>query len=523
MLVYGSTMAAVSAALQADRMGADVVLLSSEQHLGGMTTAGLGGTDVKYGSAIGGIASEFYEAVYAHYLDPSSWNSATGREEFTTVQAQPGRAISEKSKRMWHFEPHVASSIVDGWLKESRIRVITGRLDRERGVSLDDARISKIRSEDGAEIQASMFIDATYEGDLMAAAGVPYRLGREGQDEFDESLAGVALNADEFSGISPYRVADDPGSGLLPIIESTIERSDIGSPSPDIQAYCFRLCMSDDPMNQVPFSQPKGYRADDFELLFRFLDRNRKTDPFKVSTAIPNSKIDANNASWFSFDFVGGNRTASGVRWAEADYAQRQEIWNAHQRYQMSFLWAVRNEKRVPNGVREIANAWGLAADEFKDSAGWPHQLYVREARRMIGADTVTQRHQTNPAKTAVKDSIGMGSYAMDSHAVRRVVVDGRIYNEGGFYRGLSRPWAIPYGAIVPQRNTVSNLVVTCAVSTTHVAYGSLRMEPTYMIIGQAAGAAAVLAHDGDVGVQDLPYRDLALELEKQGQVLTEY
>jgi len=518
LLIYGSTVSAIAAAIQARRMGASVTILSPEPTLGGMTTSGLGWTDIKFGDAIGGIAREFYERLYGHYAKPSSWISPEVRSEYEKIGAQPGPVIAHDSRTFWNFEPSAASAVLEEWVSELEIRVVYQRLDRGRGVSLESTRIEAVRAEDGTSYVASTYIDATYEGDLMAAAGVPHRMGRESHAEFGEEYAGVRYNPSHFEGISPYRSEED--AELLKYIAGTGTKAETGQGDDLVQAYCFRLAMTWDQDNQVPLVQPEGYRSSDFELMYRYLERNPAALPFTTKTPIPNRKLDGNNGGPFGFDFINGNRTRSGVSWANASYAQRDEIWRAHKKYQTSYLWAVNTEQRVPAAVREEANRWRLAADEFTTSDGWPPQLYIREARRMEGMGTVTEHSMVDPARVGQIDSIGMGSYSMDSHAMRRVVVDGELCTEGSFYQRLKGPWQIPYGALVPRRGSVENLLVTCAVSTSHAAYGSLRMEPTFMIMGQAAATAAVLANEAGVSAQDLSYDSLAAELTSDGQVL---
>lgn len=518
LLVYGSTVAALAAAIQARRMGASVIILSPEPTLGGMTTSGLGWTDVKSSGAIGGLAREFYARLYTHYAKDSAWISPAVRSSYEKVLAQPGPVIEHDSRTFWNFEPSAASVVLEKWVSEIDVRVVYARLDRASGVSLDANRIDAVRTEDGTNYSASSYIDATYEGDLMAAAGVPHRVGRESRAEFGEEYAGVLYNPAHFEGISPYRGVGD--KALLKYIAGTGTKAEIGQADDLVQAYCFRLAMSWDKENQLPLVQPEGYKSDDFELMYRYFERNPKALPFTTKTPIPNRKLDANNGGPFGFDFINGNRTSSGVAWARASYAQRDQIWSAHKQYQLSYLWAVNTETRVPAGIREEANGWRLAADEFTTSSGWPPQLYVREARRMEGMKTITEHYMVDPARVGQIDSIGMGSYSMDSHALRRVVVDGELCTEGSFYRRLDGPWQIPYGAMVPRRGSVENLYVTCAVSSTHAAYGSLRMEPTFMIMGQSAATAAVLAIDAGVSAQDLSYDTLSAELARAGQVL---
>lgn len=522
IVVYGASMAGVAAAIQAQRMGCSALLISETGHVGGMTTSGLGWTDLKWADAIGGISREFYRAIFQYYRFDSSWNSHGGRSNYqAAVQSQAGPSIDDQAELMYNFEPSAAQTVVNDWLGFSGVQTVTGRLDRARGVSLAGKQITSITLETGATFSGGVFVDATYEGDLMAASGVPYRVGRDSATEFGESLGGVVVKDNgQFGSVSPYVTPHDPASGYLPAIDGELSPDQLGAADPTrVQAYCYRLCLSSDPANQLPIEPPAGYSATDFELLLRFAEYRPQTRPFTDNTLLPNFKLDANNGATVSFDLPGGNRTAAGVPWPEASYADRDQMAAAHRYYQQGFLWTVRNHVRIPATWKEIGQRWSLAADEFTSSGGWPPQIYVREGRRMIGMETITESDQMVPHN--VSNSIGFGTYAMDSHPVRRVVQEKRIFQEGSFYRILDQPWQVPFGAIVPRRGSISNLVVPTAISASKVALGSARMEPTYMVLGQSAATAAVLALTDRVAVQDVNYTRLRPLLAAYGQRLT--
>lgn len=535
LVIYGGTSAAVTAAVQARRMGATVAIVCPEKHLGGLTTSGLGWTDSKDGRAIGGLAREFYERVWKHYADDARWTRQT-RDSYLAqkVNAQPGPAIDEARKVMWTFEPHAAERVVEAWLAEEKVPVFRGEwLDRgPKGVEKQGARIAAIRTLSGKRFRGRMFLDAGYEGDLMAAAGVPYRVGRDSAREYDEPLNGVRFpikgvdryhGEGAYAGIDPFVTPGDPKSGLIRGVEEVWET---GKPQPlgdadplRLQSFNFRLCLTRERANRVPFAKPEGYDEREYELLFRLLAVGKESG--FTTQAMPNRKTDSNSQGSMSGDFVGGNFSAR-EKWtfSESSYDHRRRVIEAHRRYQLGLLWTLQNHARVPDTQKAKIAPWGLAADEFADNDNWPYQLYIREARRMNGVAVVTQHHVQLKPGFAVKDPIGLGSYSLDSHSVRRVVVNGEIRSEGGFYIWWDTPYPLPYGCILPPKTAATNLLVPVTVSATHAAFGSIRMEPTYMILGQSAATAAVLALRGNVAVQDLSYADLATRLAADRQVL---
>ncbi|RME95965.1 MAG: FAD-dependent oxidoreductase [Verrucomicrobia bacterium] len=519
VVVYGGTSAGVIAAVQARRMGRSVVLVGPDRHLGGLSSGGLGWTDTGNKAVIGGLAREFYHRIWRHYQKPEAWRWQRREEYGNRGQGTP--AIDGERRTMWIFEPHVAEQVFDGLVREHDIPVFRDEwLDRENGVIREGGQIKAIRMLSGRTFTGRMFIDATYEGDLMAAAGVDYTVGREGRDVYGEKWAGVqtgVLHHRHHFGvlpqpISPYRIPGDPASGLLRHV-SPDPPGEKGSGDHRVQAYCFRLCLTDVPENRVPFPRPEGYDPDEFLLLLRIFEAGWR-ETFQKFDPIPNRKTDTNNHGPMSTDYLGAN-----YDYPEASYARRREILREHERYQKSLFYFIANDPRVPAEVRERMQRWGLARDEFTDNGHWPHQIYVREARRMIGDFVVTEHHLFGRQPTP--RPVGMGSYNIDSHNVQRYITpEGHVQNEGDLGVRLPRPYPIDYGALLPPRRQVHNLLVPVCVSASHVAYGSIRMEPVFMILGQSAATAAALSLEAGCAVQDLPYDRLRQRLEADGQVL---
>jgi len=385
-------------------------------------------------------------------------------------------------------------------------------------VTVEDGKIVSITTLSGKTYSGKVFIDATYEGDLMAAAGVRFHVGREACSEYNEEWNGVQAGVFHHNhyfkeNIDPYVVPGDPSSGLLPKISDEKPGSNC-SGDKKVQAYCFRLCMSNHPDNRVPFPKPENYDPKDYELLARVFDAGWREEWFNKFDMIPNRKTDTNNHGPFSSDNIGMN-----YDYPEASYERRQEIIEEHENYQKGLLYFVSNDERVPAEIRSEMQNWGLAADEFTDNGNWPHQLYIREARRMIGEYVTTENDVLGKRK--VPNPIGMGSYTMDSHNIQRYVTDeGFVQNEGDIGVHPHAPYQIAYGSIVPKEEECTNLLVPVAVSSSHIAYGSIRMEPVFMILGQSAAAAAVMAIEKDFTVQQVPYNELESVLLSKGQKL---
>ena len=514
IIVYGGTSAGVVAAVQAVKMGKSVILVAPDIHLGGLSSGGLGYTDSGKSDSIGGLSREFYERLYRYYSDASAWTWET-QEAFSNVSGQGTKARNDTDKTQWIFEPHAAEQVFDAWVKEYNITVLRDTwLNRATGVTKTNGRITRIATLDGSTFTGKMFIDATYEGDLMAAAGVSYTIGRESTSAYDEEFNGVQLEKSVHHNfnvpVSPYKIAGDPASGVLPFI-SADPPGKTGDADHRVQAYCFRLCMTRHPENRIPFPKPDNYNADDFLLMPRAWEGRK--DFFNKFDKIPNLKTDTNNHGPFSFDFIGAN-----YDYPDASYEHRKAIINAHEDYQKGLLYFASTDPRMPEHIRNELAKWGLAKDEFKDSGGWPHQLYIRESRRMLGAYVMTENELR--IKREVPQPIGMGSYTLDSHNVQRYITPaGTVRNEGDIQFATGKgAYRIAYGSIVPKKEECQNLLVPVCVSSTHIAYGSIRMEPVFMILAQSATTAAVHAIDANRAVQDIDYATLAARLKADNQ-----
>lgn len=516
VVIYGGTSAAVTAAVQAKQMGKSVVIVSPDTHLGGLSSGGLGFTDTGDKSVIGGLAREFYHRVYMHYQQPDAWQWQKKEEYGNKGQGTP--AMDGTERTMWIFEPHVAEKVFEDFVKEHNIKVYRDEwLDREKGVVKKRGNIVSIKTLSNKIFSGKMFIDATYEGDLMAAAGVKYHVGREANsvygEEWNGAQTGILHHGHHFkTNISPYKVPGDPKSGLLPKV-SDKDPGKRGEGDDKIQAYCFRMCLTQHPDNRVPFPKPEGYDPAQYELLLRVFNSGWR-ETFNKFDPIPNRKTDTNNHGPFSTDNIGMN-----YDYPDATYVRRKEIIAEHEQYQKGWFYFIANDPRVPADVQNEMKKWGLAKDEFRDNGNWPHQLYIREARRMIGTHVMTE-HETL-SKREVPQSVGMGSYTLDSHNAQRYVKpDGFVQNEGDIGVDTKQPYRISYGSIIPKKAECRNLLVPVCVSSSHIAFGSIRMEPVFMILGQSAATAAALAIDGKKAVQDLDYDILKAQLLKDKQRL---
>ncbi len=516
VVIYGGTSGGIAAAVQAARMGRTVVLIEPTRFLGGLTTGGLGATDIGNKRAIGGISREFYGRIWKHYQQPSAWPHQK-REEYANRRGS-GSEPAETTMRT--FEPHVATKVYDDLLREAgdRVTVVRGeRLDLTpgRGVIKEGANITRIVMESGRSFAGRVFIDATYEGDLMARAGVSYHVGREANATYGETINGVqaghAVSHQFIRNVDPYVRPGDRSSGLLPGInpdgpgvEFTGDRK--------VQAYNFRLCTTDVPGNRRPWEKPAHYDPRWYELLLRNFEAGDPRVPWNP-VWMPNRKTDTNNNYAVSTDFIGQNWD-----YPEAGYAERERIRQAHVDWQQGLMWTLANHPRVPEKVRAEFQRLGLARDEFTDNDNWPRQLYVREARRMVSDHVMSERNCVRAE--VVTDSVGMGAYNMDSHHVQRYVTkEGFVRNEGDIQVRV-RPYPISYRSIRPRAAECTNLLVPVCLSASHIAYGSIRMEPVFMVLGQSAATAAVHAIEQGVRVQDIDPAKLQARLLADGQVL---
>ena len=514
IVVYGGTSGGITAAIQAARMGKSAVIIEPTRFLGGLTTGGLGATDIGNKKAIGGLSREFYAKVFQYYADPAKWTRQP-REEYLASK-QHGNSSGEDT--MWTFEPHAATAIYDAMLatvKDKVTVVFNERLDLKTGVVKSGTRITRIVMESGRMFAGKMFIDATYEGDLMAMAGVSYAVGREPNAKYGETINGVqkakTVKHQFTRNVDPYVKPGDPASGVLP----GIDPGDIGedeSGDSKLQAYNFRMCTTDVPENRRDWEKPANYDERWFELALR----NVEAGDTRISwnpVWMPNRKTDTNNNFAVSTDFIGQN-----FDYPEADYATRDKIWKAHEDWQKGLIWTYAHHPRVPLQVREAFRKLGLAKDEFTDNDNWPRQMYVREARRMIGGYVMTEKNCKR--REVVEDSVGMGAYNMDSHNVQRYITkEGFVRNEGDIQIG-TQPYPVSFRSITPQAGECGNLLVPVCLSASHIAYGSIRMEPVFMVMGQSAATAAALAIDSGKDLQQLDYAKLKERLLADGQVL---
>ncbi|MEI6678313.1 MAG: FAD-dependent oxidoreductase [Mariniphaga sp.] len=515
VVVYGGTSAGIIAAVQVNNMGKSVIVVSPDKHIGGVSASGLGYTDVGNKAVIGGLSRDFYNRVYLHYAASKAWKWEA-RTEFGN-KGQGTAAIDGENRTMWIFEPHVAEQIFEDYIKEGKIRILRDEwLDREKGLKMENGRIIVLKTLSGKTFRGKIFIDATYEGDLMAAAGVKYRIGREACSEYNETFNGVQVNVFHHQHyfkdkIDPYKIPGKPESGLVPLVSSDNPGVNCSGDS-KIQTYCFRTCMSNRPDNTVQFPKPEGYDSTQYELLARVFEAGWR-DWFGKFDMIPNRKTDTNNHGPFSSDYIGMN-----YNYPEGSYKVRKEIFKQHEIYQKGLLWFVAHSRRVPKEIREKMKNWGLAKDEFADNGNWPYQMYVRESRRMVGEYVMNENDLF--AKRIVPEPVGMGSYAMDSHNVQRFVTkEGFVQNEGDIGVSPKKPYLISYRSMTPKKKECSNLLVPVCISSSHIAYGSVRMEPVFMILGQSAGIAAALAADKGIAVQDVNYENLKKELIRYKQL----
>jgi hypothetical protein len=521
--VYGGTSGGIAAAIQATRMQKTAVLLEFDNHIGGLTTGGLGATDIGNKGAIGGLAREFYARVAEHYAKESAWICEKAGDYFARRGGSQTKASDPLSappgeRTMWTFEPKVGEAIFREMLQEASVPV--RHHQRLASVRKRGARIVSIRMEDGSEYRAKMFVDASYEGDLMAKAGVQYHVGREANAIYRERLNGVRAETPKHQFIvpvDPWRVPGDPSSGFLPFIQ----RGPTGRPGMGderVQAYNYRLCFTTNEANRLPVNPPPGYNPDDYELLARYLEalvkagKKPQLSQFWHPIWMPNQKTDINNNGGFSTDFIGAN-----YAYPEASHKDRARIAREHENYTRGFITFLATSPRVPENIRAEMQRWGPCKDEFEDTGGWPNQLYVREARRMI-SDYVMTEHNCRGAVVA-EDSVGLGAYNMDSHNVQRVVKNGRVENEGDVQEPV-RPYPISYRSLVPKQRQCENLFVPVCLAASHIAYGSIRMEPVFMILGQSSATAAAIAIDEEIPVQSVNYAKLRERLLADRQVL---
>lgn len=513
--VYGESASGVIAATQAARMGKSVVLISKNQHVGGLATSGLTATDMNRNDMVGGLAREFYQRVYDYYLDPAVWRNEKRDVFFERAFRRTYRGKNDDRKMQWVYESKVAEQIMLDMLKEAGVNLwFHERLDLDKGVKKNGKEIVEIALESGKTVKAKVFIDASYEGDLLAKAGVSYTVGRESNEAYNETFNGYRVNikdGTDLTAIDPYVVPGDKNSGLLPYIDIDLPIQQ-GQADKRVQAYCYRVTLTDDPDNRVKVQKPKNYNPLWYEVLVRRIQQNPDLELQKIITLtpMPNRKTDTNHLDFFgaSYDY------------AEANYEQRKEIEQLHRDYALGMLWLLEHDPRIPEHMRNEMKDWGLAKDEFQETGNFPHHIYVREARRMIGEYVMVERNVAKESRENVSHPIGVGSYALDCHYVSKVIDEnGKLRYEGTIFQPIT-PYSISYYAMTPKKEECSNLLVPVCLSASHVAISSLRMEPVYMLLGQSAAVAASMAIDARQAVQDISYELLAQKLLDLEQII---
>ena len=519
--VFGGTSGGIAAAVQASRMGKRVVIAEPGKYLGGLTTGGLGATDIGNKAAVGGVSREFYHRIAKHYAQDSAWKHETRAEYFARRASGQSKAsdLMSTNATMWTFEPHVAEMVYNGWLREAKVPVYFEQ--RLVSVKKDGTRITEFTVENGNVYRAKMFIAATYEGDLMGKAGVSFHVGREANATYGETLNGIRAETPKHQftvPVDPYVKPGDAKSGLLPFVQADV-LGGAGEGDHRVQAYNYRLCFTTNDANRMPVEKPRGYDEKRYELLARYLEalvaagKKPRLEEFWNPIWMPNHKTDINNNGGFSTDFIGAN-----YDYPAADYATRARMEREHEDYTRGFITFLATSPRVPENIRQEMQRWGPAKDEFIPTDGWPRQMYVREARRLVGEIVMTEHHCRGKEK--VSDSISLAAYNMDSHNCTRVVRNGRAENEGDVQVPPMSPYGISYRSLIPKAKECVNLFVPVAMSSTHIAYGSIRMEPVFMILGQSAATAACLAMEDGVTVQGVNYPKLRARLLADGQIL---
>jgi hypothetical protein len=514
VVVYGGTPAGVMAAIQIARMGQTVALLEPGRHLGGIMVEGLGGTDIdnhqefQNSPAVGGLALEFYRRIAKAY----------GRsDEFEQVLRN-----GTKKPDIWRFEPHVAERVILDWVASYPIKVHYGSrlLEMKNAVLKKGTAIQQIKLENGETYRAKVFIDATIEGDLLNAAGISTVIGRESNATYRESKNGIQASTDHAQflvKVDPYRVMGDPTSGVIP----TVQNEPLGTPGDGdqhLQAYCFRMCLTKNPTNRIPFSKPDVYQRDQYEIYLRYLKVGGKL--YKPGTSIPNGKTDLGAWHDLSHNLYGLNMAYPG-----GNYVTRQAVFDQHKQFTQGLFYFLANDAEVgqlaPDLQKEWA-LWGLSKDEFTDNDGWPRQFYVRDARRMVSDYVITEHHVRKGNPPVVPDPVAVAYWPPDIHSVRRIVKDGYAYNEGSVFRDNTwQPFGISYQSLVPKASECTNLLTASCPSSSHIAYGAIRIEFTFMALGQACGTAAVLANQKRVTVQAVNQKELKDKLLADGQVLS--
>lgn len=513
--VYGETASGVIAAIQVAKMGKKAILVSTNDHVGGVATSGLTATDLNNYRIAGGLTRIFYQKLYQYYQNPAVWRNETRPEFFERSKKRTFTGKNDSLQMQWVYESKVAEQILKNMLAEAGVAVVYNqKLDLNRFVEKKSGKIQSINMMSGMKIKAQIFIDATYEGDLMSKSGVSYIVGREDNKQYGERLNGISLNhviGKDSVSIDPYIIPGNPASGLLPFIEAKLPAPE-GTGDKKTQAYCYRMTLTNDPDNMIEIQKPANYNPLWYEFLARMIMMNPgiSLSNLITFTPMPNKKTDTNHA-----DFVGAS-----YEWPEADYAKRALLAQMHKDYALGLLWFFGHDERLPESMRKEMKTWGLPKDEFTDTQNFPYQIYVREARRMVSDYVMTEKNCNGT--TPVEDVIAIATYPLDCHYVSRVIDEkGRLRAEGSYGKQKSTYYGISFRSIIPAKKECKNLLVPICLSASHVAYSSIRMEPVYMVLGQSAGTAAVMALNRKNTVQKIAYEDLQQQMLQDGQILS--
>lgn len=507
VVVYGGTSAGIICAVQLAIDGKNVAVVEPTSHIGGMTTEGLDGSDInnhpnfKNDAAVGGLTLEFYKTIAKHY---GITDFEAKKDEFMT----------------WRFEPHVADSIFLAWINKYKIPVFYGErliLGKE-AINKQGSKINSFKTEKGSEYFAKIFVDATYEGDLLHYAGVSTTIGREANHQYNETKNGIRAENSYRNfevDIDPYNIPGDSTSGVIHTVQQEYHQPELdGEGDQRIQAFCFRACLTKDSLNRVPFTKPLNYNREWYEIYLRYQAAGGKL--YAPYYSIPNAKTDLGAWHDLSHNLYGMNHD-----YPAGDYNKRKEIYQYHLDFTQGLFWFLANDTAVHETTRDAWQQWGTTKDEFTDNNGWPRMIYIRDGRRMISDYVMTEHHTRKDTIIEVPQPVGVAYWPPDVHHVRRIIKDGSIYNEGFVFGGENwKPFSISYQSLIPKKEECTNVMTPTCPSSSHIAFGAIRLEWTFMVLGQSLGAAASLALEKEVAIQDIPYAALKELLLKEKQVL---
>ncbi|MCY2976478.1 MAG: FAD-dependent oxidoreductase [Planctomycetota bacterium] len=511
--IYGGTSAGVIAAIPVANSGKQVVLVEAGQHLGGMSVEGLGGTDIdshaefQNSPAVGGLALEFYRRVSARYGKQRAFDNMVRNRA--------------KQSGLWRFESHVAEAVFEAWIKEAGVKVLRGhRLKEINGVGKKDSRIESLHFEKGAQVSAKVFIDATYEGDLLAFAGISFVVGREGNEKYGESKNSIRTDTKHgqfYRSFDPYRIPGKPESGLIFGVQDG-QLGVHGQADDCIQGYCFRLCLTKRPSNRVPLEKPANFDSSRYELHRRYVNAGGIISP-------PGAGLPGGKTAPGSWHHLAGNFTGWNHRYPMASYTERKSMLRECRDYIHGFYWFMAHDESVSEKQCEQWAAWGLCKDEFADNEGWPRTFYVRNGRRMVSDFVLTEAHVRKASPEPIDDSVGLVWWPPDLHHAQRIAKDGRVWNEGAVFDESKNadwiPCGIPYRCLIPKYSEYTNLLTPTCPSSSDVGYGAYRIEFTFMVAAHSAATAAVMAIAEGNRVQDMHYPKLRDALLDPGQILT--